>query len=170
MPWQNFADKLDSAGASGFGIIHWTTRPLDLYFKNLSEQVWTGSKNNPVESSVHKYAIDYLGGQKEADIFEKYMLHWIAKAPMFGRETTNHFIDPGTFVIGEVRSEPEVFLDDVKERLAIIGAIDKEQLSGRAREIIAYFEGMEKFFIAFIDAQQNLQASQRLLTDGKTDD
>ncbi|MCX7015625.1 MAG: hypothetical protein NTW86_24240, partial [Candidatus Sumerlaeota bacterium] len=39
-PYANFFDKLSEMKASGYGIIHWTTRPLDLYFKSLVRQVW----------------------------------------------------------------------------------------------------------------------------------
>ena len=39
-PLPEFASKLADAKAAGFGIIHWTTRPLDLYFASLAKQVW----------------------------------------------------------------------------------------------------------------------------------
>ncbi|MBI5397196.1 MAG: hypothetical protein HZA91_18010, partial [Verrucomicrobia bacterium] len=39
-PLPGFGAKLADAKAAGFGVIHWMTRPLDLYFKSHVEQVW----------------------------------------------------------------------------------------------------------------------------------
>ena len=45
-PLAGFGTKLADAQASGFGIIHWTTRPLDLFFKSHAEQVWSATKDD----------------------------------------------------------------------------------------------------------------------------
>ncbi len=50
--WANFDSKLDRINAPGFGIIHWTTHPLDLYFTNTVNQVWQNSKNEDLEKSI----------------------------------------------------------------------------------------------------------------------
>jgi len=41
-PFENFCDMLTQSKCedSGFGVLHWTTRPLDLFFMGLSDAVW----------------------------------------------------------------------------------------------------------------------------------
>ncbi len=42
-PFDGFWSLLNECGADSFGIIHWTTRPHDLYFKSLAEQTWSST-------------------------------------------------------------------------------------------------------------------------------
>ena len=44
-PFRNYAGLLESSGSAGYGIIHWTFRPLDLFFKSLAQQVWADTIN-----------------------------------------------------------------------------------------------------------------------------
>ena len=47
-PFAEFRAKLADANASGFGIIHWTTRPLDLFFTSHARQVWQRTEDEPL--------------------------------------------------------------------------------------------------------------------------
>ena len=40
IPYTNFNSLLDGINSKGYGIIHWTTHPLDLFFSNHENQVW----------------------------------------------------------------------------------------------------------------------------------
>ena len=53
---------------AGFGIIHWTTKPLDLYFKSLVNQVWAASKNQPLDVTCRQMAA-HLVGPEQAEAF-----------------------------------------------------------------------------------------------------
>ena len=56
MPFPGFASLLRWSGSPGYGIIHWTTRPLDLYFKSLSDQVWNASENETLDTTCQRMA------------------------------------------------------------------------------------------------------------------
>ena len=51
-PPSEFATKLAERESEGFGILHWNTWPLDLYFKNLSQQTWRLSMNEGYETTI----------------------------------------------------------------------------------------------------------------------
>ena len=50
-PFAEFHAKLADAKAGGFGIIHWTTRPLDLFFASHAKQVWRSTKDQPLRAT-----------------------------------------------------------------------------------------------------------------------
>ncbi|MCX6620739.1 MAG: hypothetical protein NTY38_06610, partial [Acidobacteria bacterium] len=91
-PYPNFATLLESSGASGFGIIHWTTRPLDPYFKSTIAQVWSATRNQPLEEACERMAVRTFG-EAARHIGSDYLFSWVTDGPMFGRETTDMFID-----------------------------------------------------------------------------
>ena len=49
LPNATFCTKLNGARSAGFGIIHWTTRPLDLYFDSLSRQAWQSTRDESIQ-------------------------------------------------------------------------------------------------------------------------
>ncbi|MHC4728943.1 MAG: hypothetical protein ACYS17_17150, partial [Planctomycetota bacterium] len=91
-PYTDFHSRLIDSRASGFGIIHWTTRPLDLYFKSLSRQVWLTSRNQPLRTSCDEMA-KRLFGIDASDKMAEYLYQWVTNAPKIGRETSDYFID-----------------------------------------------------------------------------
>src|SRR5690606_34949620 len=91
-PFVDFATKLRRINASGFGIIHWTTRPLDLYFKSTLVQTWKATVDQPLEQTCDDMAAR-LFGESAGTVGGRYLFNWITEAPMFGRETSAHFID-----------------------------------------------------------------------------
>ena len=153
-PFQNFADKLKESNSKGFGIIHWTTRPLDLYFKSLGNQVWRASQNEPLQTTIQEYVHNVFHTSNEA--LKKYIDHWLHQAPMFGRETLDHFMDPGKFVVGEEPNDPQIFIQQAHQRLNLLDQIHKKHLSHFGQEMFDYYKGMEHFFIDFISTHQKL--------------
>ncbi len=91
-PYVNFAGLLRSSGSQGFGVIHWTTRPLDLYFKSSITQVWKSSENQALEAACEEMAARTFG-ESARKAGGEYLFAWVTEAPMFGRETTDRFMD-----------------------------------------------------------------------------
>ena len=81
-PYSNFVDLVQGAG-TGFGIIHWTTRPLDLYFKSLGEQSWSGTKNRPLAATLRDIAARSFG-PSAANAGAAYLEDWVNGGRMFG--------------------------------------------------------------------------------------
>ncbi len=54
-PFAEFRAKLADAHASGFGIIHWTTRPLDLFFTSHARQVWQSTEDEPLDATCARH-------------------------------------------------------------------------------------------------------------------
>ncbi len=60
-PFPEFHAKLAEAKAGGFGIIHWTTRPLDLYFASHIKQVWKNTEDQPLRATCGEMAARSFG-------------------------------------------------------------------------------------------------------------
>jgi hypothetical protein len=83
---------MKSAGGSGFGIIHWTTRPLDLYFKSTIVQSWQTTRDQPLEQTCEEMAVRSSGdAAKEAG--RDYLFSFVTEAPMLGRQTSDRFMN-----------------------------------------------------------------------------
>jgi len=54
-PWENLPEMLKARHSKGFGIIHWTTHPLDLYFTCSARQVWESTENESIQETVDNY-------------------------------------------------------------------------------------------------------------------
>jgi hypothetical protein len=91
-PWNNLNDRLKNTNSSGFGIIHWTTHPLDLYFTGSAKQVWLQTENEPLDKTVKDFVKTRFG---ENEVLSTYFQEWLTGGPMFGRETSDHFVDLG---------------------------------------------------------------------------
>jgi hypothetical protein len=150
LPFPGFASLLRSSGSPGYGIIHWTTRPLDLYFKSLAEQVWRASENETLDTTCERMA-ERTFGAAAGDTAKRYLLAWIQDAPQFGRETTDRFIDQ------YLREAPA--LAGSNRRLQILRALEPQAPSEQAKSWVEYFEDRERFVQAFYTAQGALQRS-----------
>lgn len=154
-PFADFTSLLNGTGSAGYGIIHWTTRPLDLYFKSLSAQVWNQSKDQALEVTCGRMA-ERTFGETARVPGKEYLLRWIHDAPMFGRETTDRFMDRPLF-------EPERVITQCRGRLKILAEINKQPLSQAASEQLHYFQDHERFIIAFYQSQAAWERSVNLL-------
>jgi hypothetical protein len=144
-PFSGFYSKLADAHAAGFGVIHWTTRPLDLYFASHARQVFEGTKDEPLRATCDAFAAQMLG---EPGLGE-YLHTWITEAPRFGRETSDHFIDrPLTNCAAVVAG--------CRERLALL-----ETAKGPNAD---YYRGLEHFIAAFYEAHDFFQRAQAALS------
>tara|TARA_R110002049_G_scaffold308910_1_gene514818 strand:- start:6043 stop:7998 length:1956 start_codon:yes stop_codon:yes gene_type:complete len=166
-PWKNFSELLKDSNSDGFGIIHWKTRPLDLYFTSLSRQTWSSTENEDLSKTVDYFVQKTFGEGHET--LNKYMNSWIREAPMFGRETSDSFFDYGEFIIGEERREPSEFLVDVQKRKQLLEAVNLSKLNKNGLETLQFYKGMEDFFESTIKNQQLVKEAQIAVQNGYLD-
>jgi len=152
-PFDDFADRLYNRKASGFGIIHWTTFPLDLYFSSLSRQVWNRTKNEKLPATINSFTDKHWGIQSSS--LNDYFYAWITQGPMFGRETSDHFMDLGGSKTGRDDLEnPDTIIHRAQSRLDILQKTDFSKIN-RNRNLLEYFNEMEYFYIDFFRNHQH---------------
>jgi hypothetical protein len=157
-PFAGFASKLADANACGFGIIHWTTRPLDLFFASHARQVWSTSKDEPLSTTCLDMAEKCFGASAR-DKLAEYLERWVTDAPKFARETGNYFIDKPLTNVEQV-------VAGCRQRLKLLAAVDQAKLTREQSDRVAYFQGLEEFIAAIQQTQSALQHSQALLKSG----
>ncbi|HYD83923.1 MAG TPA: hypothetical protein VEA63_07710, partial [Opitutus sp.] len=140
-PFVDFASKLRRINASGFGIIHWTTRPLDLYFKSTLVQTWKTTADQPLEQTCDDMAARLFGESARA-AGGRYLFSWVTEAPMFGRETSAHFID-------HPLPTPLLHQKLGRERLALLATIDAATLTPEGATQLRFFQRYEEFMLSF---------------------
>ena len=165
-PYPQLANLLEMEKASGIGIIHWTTAPHDLFFKNVSKQVWHRSKNENLRTTIE----EYVGNEWKNHIpaLEEYLHKWSAEAPMFGRETSSYFFsvnDFNTSIVHEFGSCDEIMRKS-KERLALLETI-KQKETKHNTSLIEYFKEMELFYLDFFSNQEKYNHALELIKQNK---
>src|SRR5204863_4383482 len=160
MPFPGFASMLRRTSSTGFGIIHWTTRPLDLYFKSLAEQVWHAGENDQLEATCERMA-ERTFGRAARERGKRYLLTWIQDAPMFGRETRDWFIDQ--------RIDEAPVLEGCRRRLELLDRVKPLAASPQAAAWVNYFQDWERFAIEFHRVQAAWQRSVDALQNGSID-
>lgn len=165
-PPVNMVDKLKKRNAEGFGIIHWTTYPLDMYFKNLSRQVWETTINEPYTTTIEDYAENSIKSTSEE--FNGYLQKFYFEAPHFGRETSDYFYDMHLNDYGKSIFpvyDPVAIVKSTKERLAILDKLSEAPIA--ETKPYKYYKGMEEFFLLYFENQHLLeQASKICMNDG----
>jgi lysophospholipase L1-like esterase len=157
-PFPQFAAKLADARACGFGIIHWTTRPLDLYFKSHIEQVWSTTKDRPLRETCDDMAARSFGAAAQPAM-GGYLERWVSDAPIFSRETSDRFIDRQLTNIVEV-------VTGCRERMKQIETVDATKLTQEQRDRLNYFKGLEEFIAAIFETHGRFQDAQAALKKG----
>ena len=144
----NFHDKLSKLQSRGYGVIHWMTRPLDLYFKNHENQVWARTRNQPYAETCQAAAGHWFGpGHRE--MLGGYLQDWWENAPNFGRVTRDHF-----FYRDQGIEDPEQEIRRCRERIGILTAADPSSMSGGQQARLAYFKELESLIISFATDQE----------------
>jgi hypothetical protein len=147
-PHKDFYDTLTKLEAGGYGIIHWMNRPLDLYFKNHSNQVWAATQNEPYRRTCMDMARRYFG-VRQSGIAGDYLYRWATEAPIFGRVTSNHF-----FLGRENIADPEQAVQGCRKRLKILDSIKASRMTKAQKERIEYFKELENLIISFCRVQE----------------
>lgn len=157
-PFPGFHSRLTGMSACGFGIIHWTTRPLDLFFQSLSEQVWSATKDRSLRLTCEDMAERSFGPVTRAAMGE-YLERWVIDAPKFARETGDYFIDrPLTNV--------EQVVAGCQARIKLIERVDSVKLTPEQRDRLNYYKGMEEFITAFYRTHEMFQNAEALWKKG----
>ncbi len=155
-PFRTFMTMLRDRDVRGFAIIHWTTRPLDLYFKSLGQQVWNASENEPLETTCGEMAARSFGASARAAGGE-YLLRWVKDSPLIGRETGPRFMDVPL-------KDPEATMARTRERLALLDRIDGT--AAASQEWLSYFHNFEKFMLAFFESHRAFERAQEAAAQG----
>lgn len=140
----NFASLLDQSGSDGFGVIHWMTRRLDIYFASHAKQVWQTTKDEPLDATCSRIA-EHMVGAHQQDALARYLLAWITTAPQFARETTPYFID-------RPLPNPAQAVAGAEERLRMLDRMNETTLEQQGRHHLAYFKLLEHFILDFYKA------------------
>jgi len=134
-PPENFRDRLKDVEASGFGVLHWTTRPLDVFFKNLQNQIWNNTLNEDSAVTCKKMAVDYFG-VSQSRVMAEYLHSWLTTAPQFGRPAKSWI---KTISNGESRAK------GCDDRIAILDRVDTGKLTEAGLRRWKYFRGHEEW-------------------------
>lgn len=165
MPFANFHSLLQILDAEGFGIIHWKTHPLDLYFQNKARQVWQQTENESYGETVLDLARGLAVSQDKA--WENYLERWYTESPMFGRETSDYFLRlDHDYSIDGYASALEV-VAKAEQRLALLDQVDPGHLSDRGQQAHAYHRAMEQFTVSFFTNHHHAHQATRLLKQGQ---
>ncbi len=159
-PPANFLDRLAEmkCDSAGFGIIHWTTRPLDLYFKSLADQVMASHRNQPLEATCRAMAM-HLVGSAQADRFGAYLEAWITTMPKIGRETSDFFIDHELKDLAETE-------EGFRRRMAILQSVDRSRVGSRGALWLDYFAGLEQYILEVYRTEDSFNRAKRQFADG----
>ena len=160
-PYADFHDKLTDSKAAGFGIIHWTTRPLDLYFTSLSEQTWQATKNRPLAATCQDVAQRAFGPENR-QVMGEYLLRWITEAPKIGRETGDQFIDRDLGEVGPVAEASE------KRKRLLATAVNNTD-DPVALDRIYYFRGLEDYVVGVYSTEADFNRAKAALKSGNLD-
>jgi hypothetical protein len=165
IPYSGFNQLLDETNASGYGIIHWMTHPLDLLFNNYENQVWQNSENETLKKAVADFARSLL--KREDENLVSYLNEWFVHAPMFGRETSDNFLRlKEEYNLDGYGSSLEV-VEKAEQRLAVLNAVDTSALNSQGKKEYDYQKGMEHFIISLFNNHHDGHEAFKLLQEGK---
>jgi hypothetical protein len=159
-PWENLPEMLIESNSKGFGIIHWTTHPLDLYFTSSARQVWETTENEPIQKTVESYVKTNFGENEE---LSNYYFKWLTEGPMFGRETSDHFVDLGRQKAGHKLESWEDMKAKSEKRLELLNGISLV----KNNTYLQYQKAMEEFYISFFDNQLLFQDAYEMTRNGE---
>ncbi len=160
VPFANFSKINSARGVRDFGIIHWTTHPLDLYFRNISNQVWANSENENYRTTCNEFSEKTMPENK---LFSEYIYRWHTEGPLFGRETSDRFVDEW------VKIDPGI-VDKCNERLALLKNLNTAELSPESMKIFNYFFNFEEFSKSFVINQLLLESVVKLINQDQIKD
>jgi hypothetical protein len=157
VPFAGLGSMLQWSNSAGYGVIHWTTRPLDLFFKNVADQVWTGSEDESLDTTAAEMAKRTFGSEAQ-ELGKRYLLDWSYNAPAFGRETSDKFIS--------LTLDAENEAMGAKARLELLKRMEPLAQNAADRDWVGYFEDWERYARGVFEAQSALQKSEAALKAG----
>jgi len=163
-PFDKFQDRLDDARCTehGYGIIHWTTRPLDLYFSSLARQTWSRTRNESFETTCLRAAGLWFG-RAHQETLGRYLRQWVDEAPMFARETSDWFVD-------RPLAEPRALAESMRKRISLLDAAGAAVMTFDAKQRVAYFKSIEEFAFEVHRLEQIFRKVHKLIEQGQFDE
>ncbi len=158
VPFPGLGSMLQWGNSTGYGVIHWTTRPLDLFFKSVADQVWTSSEDEPLSTTATEMAKRTFGSRAQ-ELGKRYLLDWIYNGPAFGRETSDKFIS----LTLDAKNEAV----GAKARLELLKRMEPLVQNASNRDWVGYFEDWEGYAQDVFEAQSALQKSEAALKAGE---
>ncbi len=159
-PYKNLSDKIKDRNLNGLGVIHWTTHPLDLYFSGTAKQLWNNTQNQTLEKNIEGYVRARFG--KNTKELIDYYIKWMKTGPIFGRETSDHFIDLGKLHWKSKLAPWNQLITEANDRIKLL---DRVPVLDR-NSYYEYQLAMEKFYISFFENQDKFTKSYHLLQKG----
>ena len=162
-PFENFHTTLKQLKSDGFGVIHWMTRPFDIFFLHHAKQVMANTKNQSLEKTIDFYSERWFG-KANSKVMASYMKLWVKNMPVFGCETFSNFIDKHQHK--KFKNVKKV-IEQCDKRLSIMNKVNIEALPEDAKANYLFFVNYEKFVKLFFEQQDlflNLQ--NQLKTEG----
>jgi len=158
-PGARLAWTLQYCHCAGNGIIHWTTRPLDIYFKSFSTQVWSATEDQPLSETCDQMAERTFGKAARAE-GARYLLQWIIEAPLFGIESANVFID---HPLGDTQAA----IVACQQRLDMLEKISRLPLSDKGADAVGYYRDWENFVAGLFRSHSAWERSVALRKKGE---
>ncbi len=169
-PHENFSDMLESSGVHGYGVVHWMTWPLDIFFKNIIRQTWASSRNESHETTSDIMAGHFFG-EESKEAMGAYLKDWWVNAPSFGYATSPNYMNTRTRkegpVIPNVLKDAAQHLPSSLERIRRLEKIDISRMSADAVKFHQYFLLNEKFIAGIADSSLKLMEAKEQMENGE---
>ncbi len=160
-PFTDFQKKLAEAQASGFGVIHWMTRPFDLFLLAHIRQVWGQTENESLAATTQEFAAKSFGASA-GPAMTSYLQKWQTDAPLYARET-------GPFLVDRPLANIPTVIAGCRSRISDLDAIDLTSLTQEQQDRVRYWRGLEEFTASFFQAQGQFQDAEALCAQGQLD-
>ncbi len=147
--FENFNNTLKQIKSDGFGVIHWMTRPFDIFFLHHSNQVMSSTENQSIEKTIDFYSENWFG-EANSKVMASYMKLFVNDMPVFGRETGSYFIDERHY---KKFDNVEKVIEQCEQRLGLLSKINIEELTEDAKKNYLFFVNYEKFVTQFYKQQ-----------------
>jgi hypothetical protein len=162
--YQKFGSELETWRAGGFGIIHWMTHPLDLFFASHSRQTWAATLDEDARATAGWMAARCFGPANR-EIMGAYLDAWASTMPFFGRETGDFFIDRPMRAF----MNPDSARRGCEDRLAILAQAEVSAMTPAQKDRHAFFVEYEKFVSDFFLTETTFERAKAEFAEGNMD-
>lgn len=172
-PHENFSDMLVDTKVYGYGIVHWMSWPLDIFFKNLMHQAWSNSRNESYKETSY-IAAEHFFGKTYREPMGAYIFNWWNQAPSFGYSTSanymNYRFEKNGPIIPNILKNADEHLSPTQERIAQLEQIDSSAMSSQAKAFYNYFLLNEQFIAAIAESSIKLTQAKEHIQAGAIDE
>lgn len=168
IPFSSFNSLLHNMNADGFGIIHWKTHPLDLYFANNARQVWERTENESYYQTICRFSKSL--SKEPQKPFDGFLQDWYHHAPMFGRETSDNFLRIDKPYNLDGYSSALEAVEKAKDRVAILEEVNVSRLTKAGKRDFQYHRSYESFLMSFFNDHEHAYQANALLKQDRVEE